>query len=203
MAGRPGTHDWRDPPRNVAGRRVISQNVAGRKLIKPLSLLGCCGFAATKNKCCGSRPQKSPMFSRVVAVLRVQRGREAGAWSVRAWSVKKEKSADPGFGLRVSAFRPGFGRLHLIALKCVKKGGGRGRRRRKGRRRTSSKSQTAISGKDSTGWRRQWIARRGRTRPRSNQGRARCLLRSSRNAVSPGHEPSPFRVRWTFPSSSW
>ena len=66
-------------PGNVAGRGWFSRNVAGQKLIKPLSLLGCCGFAATKNKCCGSGPQKEPMFTRVVAVLRVQEGGQGRA----------------------------------------------------------------------------------------------------------------------------
>src|ERR1700720_1129997 len=61
-------------PQNVAGRGSFLQNVAGQKLIKPLSLLGCCGFAATKNKCCGSGPQKDPMFAALLRVLRVQRG---------------------------------------------------------------------------------------------------------------------------------
>ena len=65
--------------RKCCGSRPFLQNVAGRKLTKPLSLLGCCGFAATKNKCCGSGPQKDPMFPRVVAVLRVQEGGQGRA----------------------------------------------------------------------------------------------------------------------------
>jgi hypothetical protein len=64
-----------DPlPWNVAGRGPFSQNVTGRKVIKCLSLLDCCGFAATTISCCGSGHQKSSMFSKVVAVLRVQQG---------------------------------------------------------------------------------------------------------------------------------
>ena len=59
----------------VAARGPFLQNVAGRKIIKSLCLLGCCGFATGKNKRCGSGPQKDPMFTRVVAVLRVQQGR--------------------------------------------------------------------------------------------------------------------------------
>jgi hypothetical protein len=80
------------PRRNVTGRGPFWRNVTGQKLIKGPWLLGCNGVTYTKNKCYGSRHRKDPMFTRVVTVLRVQRGRE----------MKAERNPKPEIRIRAS-----------------------------------------------------------------------------------------------------
>jgi hypothetical protein len=103
--------DW---PPNVTGRGSFPQNVAGQKLIKLLSLLGCCGSAASKNKCCGSGRQKSSMNAGMLRVLRVQEGGIRGRGSVerekRLWSKAGSSHRPPHHQGESSQIKPNQGK---------------------------------------------------------------------------------------------
>jgi hypothetical protein len=85
------------PAEKLAGSPWLL-GVAGRKLIKCPSLLGCCGFTATLQQMLRVGHQKSSMFMRVVAVLRVWRGRKVGSRekiAYRARFARNPKSESP------------------------------------------------------------------------------------------------------------